>query len=144
MKAAKEIIKHFEGFSPVFYRCPSGWITFGFGSLQSTYPDVKLPVTREQAEEYLLKDMRKFERGIRRLITVPLSENQLAALISFTYNLGLGALQRSTLRMKLNRGDYEGAADEFLKWDKARVGGVMRALPGLTRRRVAERNMFIA
>jgi lysozyme len=143
MKAATEIIKYFEGFSPVIYRCPSNFDTFGYGSLVSTYPDVKTPISREEAEDYLLKDMRKFERGIRRLITVPLSENQMAALISFTYNLGLGALQRSTLRMKLNRGDYDGAADEFLKWDKARVGGVMRALAGLTRRRVAERNMFL-
>lgn len=143
MKQAKELIKHFEGFSPIIYRCPSNFETFGYGSLVSHYPDMQFPVTREQAEQCLLQDMQKFAKGIKRMVTVPLEDNQMAALISFTYNLGLGALQRSSLRMKLNRGEYNSAADEFLKWDKARVGGVLKALPGLTKRRLAERNLFL-
>lgn len=143
MKQAKELIKHFEGFSSKVYVCPSGHRTFGFGSLVSHYPDMQFPVTREQAEQCLLQDMQKFAKGIKKMVTVPLEDNQMAALISFTYNLGLGALQRSSLRMKLNRGEYNSAADEFLMWDKARVGGVLKALPGLTRRRVAERNLFL-
>ena len=78
------------------------------------------------------------EQAVRRHITVPLTSNQFSALTSFTYNLGSGALQRSTLRMKLNRAQYERAAEQLLRWNKA--GG--KVLRGLTRRRAAEKALF--
>ena len=95
--------------------------------------------TLEECYALLHKDLAKFERGIDKYVTVPLTQNQFDALVSFVYNLGLGCLQRSTLRKKLNRGDYQGAADELLKYNKA-AGKVLR---GLTRRRQAERALFL-
>jgi lysozyme len=86
-------------------------------------------------------DLIRFESGVLRLC--PSSANsqaQFDALVSFSFNLGLGSLQSSTLRMKYNRGDTAGTADEFLKWNKA--GG--KALKGLTRRREAERLLFLS
>ena len=85
-------------------------------------------------------ELNHFERGVRRLVNVKLNHNQFSSLVSFSFNLGLGNLQNSTLRMKLNREDYDGAADEFPKWRKA--GG--RILKGLVRRRAAERSLFLA
>lgn len=95
--------------------------------------------TLEECYELLYKDLTKFERGVDRYVTVQLTQNQFDALVSFAYNLGLGTFQRSTLRKKLNRGDYEGAANELLKYNKA-AGKVLR---GLTRRRQAERALFL-
>lgn len=136
---ALELIKAFEGFRAEAYICPAGVATLGYGS---TGADIKLGMTITEAEatERLHQDCVKFIKAIHRLIKVPLNENQLAALISFTYNLGAGALQRSSLRAKLNRGEYEDAAEEFLKWVNA--GG--RKLAGLVRRRLAEQDLFMS
>ena len=94
--------------------------------------------TRQECDEEFLKDMRIFEKGVRDLVKVPLSQNQFDALVSFSYNVGTGALGKSTLLKKLNAGDYKGAAEEFKKWNKA--GG--KVLKGLTRRRESEANVF--
>jgi lysozyme len=102
-------------------------------------PEDNRVFSMEEVDELLRADVARFERGVRRLISVPLSQNQFDALVSFSFNLGLGTLQRSTLRQKLNRYDYEGAADEFLKFNKA--GG--RVFRGLTIRRNDERNLFL-
>ena len=88
----------------------------------------------------MARDLERYERAVGRLVTVSLSENQFGALVSFTYNLGSDNLKASTLRQKLNRGDYRGAAGEFPKWRRA--GG--RVLKGLVRRRAAERALFEA
>ena len=93
-----------------------------------------LEIDEEQAGKYLERDLITAEKSICRLISVPLSDNQYDALCSWTFNLGGGALQRSTLRMKLNRGQYEDVPDEIRKWN--RVGA--KALKGLVRRREAE------
>lgn len=133
-----ELIRHFEGFSAMPYRDPAGIPTIGYGSIwrddgsRVTMNDD--PVTEEQAEAMLMREVRRAEHAVMTLITVPLTEAQFSALVSFTYNLGSGALQRSTLRQKLNRLDYAGAADEFHKWRMA--GG--RVLAGLVRRRREE------
>jgi lysozyme len=91
-----------------------------------------------EIDEILRKDLNRFEAGVLRLIKVKLTQGQFDGLVSFSFNVGLGNLQNSTLRMKLNRGDYEGAAEQFLVWTKA--GG--KVLKGLVIRRTHEKEMF--
>jgi lysozyme len=98
-----------------------------------------LKVTEDEANTILKRDLGKFEQGVRERVSVAVNSNQFSALVSFCFNVGLGAFGESTMRRKLNGGDYSGAANEFLRWDKA--GG--RALAGLTRRRKAERALFL-
>lgn len=133
-----ELIKQFEGFRAKAYRCPAGIPTIGYGHTGGVSMDDE--IAEDEAESLLESDLKRFERGVSRLVGVPLSQGQFDALVSFTFNLGGGALQRSTLRQKLNRGDYEGAAREFPKW--CRAGGVR--LAGLLRRRQAEMEMFLS
>jgi len=140
--AGLELIKTFEGFSSSPYLDPIGIPTIGFGSIWNddgssvtmSQPDLN----EAEAESYLRREVRHIEERIGRLIQSELTDNMFSSLCSFTYNIGTGALQRSTMRMKLNRGWYEAAAEEFPKWRKA--GG--RVLQGLVRRRIAERNLF--
>ena len=98
------------------------------------------PISEAEAEALLIRDLESSEGLVRRLIKTALTENQYSALTSFTFNVGAGALQRSTLRMKLNRGEVQNAADEFPKWKFANK----RILAGLVRRRAAERALFLA
>lgn len=133
------LIKSFEGLSLIPYQDVIGVWTQGYGSTGGISND-SMPITEAEAVEMLKKDLVVAENAIARLIKVELSQNQFDSLCSFVFNLGSGSLQRSTLRMKLNREDYDGAANEFLKWNKA--GGKIYA--GLTRRRVAERELFIS
>ena len=133
-----DLIKHFEGFRSTVYLCPSGVATLGYGSTHGITMDSP-PITEEEGLELLMLDIAKFERGVNRLIDVPLNQNQFDALTSFAFNLGNGSLQASTLRKKVNREDYEGAADEFPRWVFA--GG--RKLNGLVKRRYAERALFL-
>jgi lysozyme len=95
-------------------------------------------LSSEEIDEILRKDLNRFEAGVLRLIKVELTQGQFDALVSFSFNVGLGNLQNSTLRMKINRGDYEGAAEQFLVWTKA--GG--KVLKGLVIRRTHEKEMF--
>lgn len=134
-----ELIKRFERFYAVPYYCPAGYLTVGYGHVLMKGEKFEYPITEEQAEELLLKDIAIFEKAVMRLIISPLTEGMFDALVSFSYNLGSGALQRSTLRQKLNRHEYIDAADEFLKWIWA--GG--RKLKGLILRRQAERERFL-
>ena len=137
------IIKYFEGFHPKPYLCPAGVPTIGFGStrglngkrirINSTH------ITKEQGEELLKRDVSQAENSVKRLIKVKINENQLSALCSFVYNLGSGRLQSSTLRAKMNRGDYEGAANEFPTWRRA--GG--KILRGLVLRREMDQKLFL-
>jgi lysozyme len=95
--------------------------------------------TIEEADAVLAKDLERFIRGVSKYCPVITSQGQLDALCSFSFNLGLGTLQRSTLRQKHNRGDFEGAAEEFLKYTKA--GG--KVLKGLVTRRKDERALYL-
>ena len=133
-----DLIKHFEGFRSTVYLCAAGVPTLGFGSTHGITMDSP-SITEEEGLELLMLDIAKFERGVNRLIDAPLNQNQFDALTSFAFNLGNGALQASTLRKKVNREDYEGAADEFPRWVFA--GG--RKLNGLVKRRYAERALFL-
>ena len=94
----------------------------------------------EEVDAILRADLDRFERGVERYITVPLTQGMFDALVSFSFNVGLGTLQRSTLRQKLNRGDKEGAAEELLKYCMA--GG--KILKGLQTRRLDERALFLS
>lgn len=135
-----ELIKQFEGFRKDVYLCPAGIETFGYGSLLKNYPDTSFPISEDDAELCLLNDLQSSAKSVCRLVNCPLNDNQYAALVDFTYNLGSGTLQRSTLRARLNRQEYAEAAPEFLKYVYG--GGVK--LAGLVKRRQAEYKLFIA
>ena len=95
----------------------------------------------DEVDRILAEDLRRFERGVVRLCPAAVDRQRVFdSLVSFAFNVGLGSLQRSTLRMKTNRGEFEEAADEFLKWTKA--GG--RVLPGLVKRRMDERALYLS
>lgn len=131
------LIKSFEGLRLLAYRDAVGVLTIGYGATRGV--KAGMSVTKEQAERMLLNDVQRFEAEVERLVKAPLSGNQWDALVSFTYNLGAANLESSTLLRKLNTGDYAGAAEQFPRWNKA--GG--KVLPGLVRRREAERVLFL-
>lgn len=134
----RSLICQFEGLRLTAYRDMVGVWTIGYGH---TGPDVKpgLMITQQQADQLLINDLVRFERGVNVLVTVKLNQNQFDALVSFAYNLGLGALQNSTLLRLLNDGNYQAAADQFPRWNRA--GG--NVVAGLARRRYAERELFL-
>ncbi|MGY8627670.1 lysozyme [Chromobacterium violaceum] len=136
--AGISLIKQFEGVRLAAYQDMVGVWTIGYGH---TGPDVKagLAITQQQADQLLAADLEKFETGVGKAVIVPLNANQFSALVSFSYNLGLGNLRSSTLLRLLNKGDYDGAAAQFPRWNRA--GG--QAVPGLTRRRKAEQALFL-
>lgn len=131
------LIKSFEGLRLLAYRDSVGVWTIGYGATRGV--KAGMSITKEQAERMLLNDVTRFEPEIDRLVKVPLNRNQWDALMSFTYNLGAANLESSTLRRLLNAGDYASAAEQFPRWNKA--GG--QVLAGLTRRRAAERELFL-
>ena len=136
-----DLIKHFEGKRLTGYVDPVGIPTIGYGH---TGPDVKVGVTisEEKAEELLRRDLKKFADGVRDRISVTVSNNAFAALVSFSFNVGLGAFGGSTLCRRLNAADSKRAAAEFPKWVKGTINGKKVTLPGLVRRRNAERKLF--
>lgn len=132
-----DLIKQFEGFSPTIYICPAGYPTIGYGHLVrsgETYTEI----TEGEAEELLREDVESAERAVLRLIDVPLTDGQFDALVSFTFNLGSGALQRSTLRRKVNRQEHSEVPEQLIRWVWA--GG--RKLNGLVKRRCAECGLY--
>ena len=133
-----DLIKRFEGFSRTVYVCPAGYPTIGYGHVVKSDEDFTVGIDAEQADELLRQDAGIAERAILRLINVPLTDGQFDALVSFTYNLGGGALQRSTLRRKVNRENHTEVPEQFLRWVWA--GG--RQLKGLIRRRAAESQLY--
>ena len=132
------LIKDFEGLRLNAYQDAVGVWTIGYGHTNTAYPGQR--ITTAQATALLRQDVANFENAVNRAVRVPLNENQFAALVSFAYNVGSGALNSSTLLRRLNAGDTFGAANEFLRWNRA--GG--RVLAGLTRRREAERSLFLS
>ena len=132
------IIKQYEGFRKNAYLDPAGIWTIGYGHTQGVAPGHFM--TEPEAAQLLEEEVQLYEKAIRSLVTVPLSQNQFDALVSFTYNVGIGALSQSTLLRYLNEGDYRAASDQFLRWTYA--GG--QILPGLVTRRQHERRLFIS
>jgi len=136
--AGTNLIKRFEGCRLTAYRCSAGVLTIGWGSTQDVQEN--MTITQAEADERLERDIAKARASVLRLITEPLNQNQLAALTSFVFNLGGGALQRSTLRQIINRGEHDRVPDELMKWCWA--GG--RKLKGLILRRAAEGDLYAA
>ena len=141
--AGLSLIKHFEGFSPKIYICPAGYPTIGYGHVVLTWQRSAYQsreISEDEATALLRADVAIAERSVGSLITAPLTQGQFDALVSFTFNLGGGALQSSTLRRKVNRKEYDAAAKEFSKWVFG--GRPPRRLRGLIERRSAEAGMF--
>lgn len=132
---AYQLIREFEGLRLTSYRDPVGIWTVGFGTTHGAHPDQT--ITEAQAETMLRQEVERLEPIISSAVKVPITQNQYDALISFAYNLGVANLTRSTLLLKLNKGDAT-AVSEFARWNKAGA----KVLPGLTRRRAAEANLF--
>ena len=132
--------QRFEGFSSTVYICPAGYPTIGYGHVvREGECFSESGISCAEGLRLLQQDVRSAEQAVLRLIRVPLSGGQFDALTSFTYNLGAGALQRSTLRRKVNRGEHGAVPAEFLRWVWA--GG--RRLKGLVRRREAEAVLYV-
>lgn len=139
-----ELIKSFEGFrSRPYMPTPEDVPTIGYGT--TVYPNGKRVTMKDsdistaKATEYLANDVRECEAAISTNIKVSLTQNQIDALVSFIYNVGPTAFRKSTLARMLNAGDYKGAADQLLRWNKQGL----KTLAGLTRRREAERKLFL-
>jgi lysozyme len=148
MKASQNcvnLIKSFEGYSAKAYKCPANVVTIGWGS--TMYQDgskIKMgdTVTEEEAEKLLMWELDKKSIGLHGL---KLNQNQADSLLSFIFNLGIGAFKKSTLYRKINLNPWDSTIRaEFLKWNKARVGGKLIELRGLTRRRDAEANLYFS
>ena len=141
-EAGMRLIKESEGCVLKAYPDPATgghpW-TIGYGHTGSDVTPGKV-IDQDEADRLLDEDVDLFERGVKRLVNVDLTQGQFDALVCFAFNLGLGALQQSTLLKLLNAGDYEGAAKQFQRWDKA--GG--KVMAGLTKRRQAESELFLA
>ncbi len=133
-----DMIKKYEGFRANPYTCPGGVLTIGYGTTMK--PGQYTSITKEQGDAILRKTIAGFERSVKSLVTVPLNQNQFDALVSFAYNVGAGALKKSTLLKKLNSGDYEGAANELTKFVRSKG----KVLQGLVKRREEERKLFLS
>ena len=143
-KLAAEVIKEFEGFESKPYLCPSGIPTIGYGNTMYTNGErVTMDdheITEEQAEEMLLDTIKSVEKQVKNVLEVKLKAHQLAALISFTYNVGIGNLSNSTLLAWVNSNpDFPRIPEQFRRWNKG--GG--KVLKGLVRRREAEVALWI-
>ncbi len=132
------LIKQSEGFSSTVYRCPAGYPTIGYGHVLKPDEHFEDGIDEQQAEILLRRDVQVAERAVLHLINVPLTDGEFDALTSFTFNLGAGALQRSTLRRKVNRQEHDDVPAEFVKWVYARG----RKLPGLVKRRRLEAMLY--
>lgn len=137
-----ELLKRFEGLELEAYQDIAGIWTIGYGHTgDDVQPGMKL--SEREAEELLRRDLKPREQAVSSAVKVSLNQNEFDALVSFVYNVGAAAFRGSTALKRLNRGDRIGAADAITWWNKATVGGVLREVLGLTRRRAAERALFL-
>jgi lysozyme len=134
----RALIKAFEGFMPSTYICPAGHPTICYGHVVQPGEKFPEPMSESACEDLLVADLPRYEQAVCRLIAVPLSDPCFDALVSFTFNLGEGALQASTLRRLINAGRLDECGPQFDRW----VFAGARKLPGLVARRAAERAMW--
>lgn len=136
-----ELIRRFEGLELESYQDIAGVWTIGYGHTETAGPDQK--INEREAEELLRRDLGPRERAVEQLAGVALNQNEFDALVSFVFNVGANAFKTSTARKRLNRNDRMGAAEALTWWNKATIGGVLREVKGLTRRRVSESALFL-
>ena len=142
-QATVELVKEFEGFSAKAYKCPAGIWTIGYGTTAAAgvgiTPKEGMTISKNDAEGYLHAALEKFASQIEDAITAPINENEFGAFVSLAYNIGPGAFKKSSALSSFNAGDKAKSAKAILLWNKA--GG--KVLKGLTRRREAERKLFL-
>jgi lysozyme len=145
---AEELIKNFEGKKLKSYQDSVGIWTIGYGSIFNI--DENRPVKKgdiiseETALRWLRYEIKQKQVDLKKLIKVPVTQNQLDSITSLVFNIGTNAFKRSTLLRMLNAGtDKKNVADQFLKWNKGRIKGKLQVIPGLTNRRILERNLFL-
>lgn len=136
-QAGIQLITAFEGCKLVAYQDSVQVWTIGYGHTQDVHQGIS--ITQDKAEQLLQKDLGEFETAVENAVSIDLDPNQFAALVSFCFNLGSGSLLESTLLKALNAGNFQAAANEFPRWNKAGA----EVLLGLTRRRLAERALFL-
>lgn len=147
-KNGVDLIKKFEGLHKVkdgkihSYRCPAGVWSAGWGSTKGVRSGTVW--TRQEAEARLMADILEHEHIVKQKVSVPLTQGQYDALVSFVFNCGGGNFRSSTLLKKLNQGRYDEVPEQIMRWNKARVSGKLTPLKGLTRRRAAEAAIFSA
>lgn len=142
---AIKLIKEFEGFESQAYIDTDGTPVIGYGLSRIADKPVQIGdrISPQQADVTLNIQLQAIQQELDRVIKVELSDRQLSALASLAFNVGVDFVKNSTLIEKLNAGDYNGAANEFLRWDKANIQGRLVQMPGLIRRRQAERQLFL-
>ena len=140
-QVGKNLIKSFEGFRASAYVCPAGVNTIGYGTTRINGKPISpgTQITTDEADKFLEEDLKTFEDAVNQNVLIQLTQNQFDALVCFVYNIGVGNFIKSTLLKRLNENKLVDAANEFLKWNKANK----KVLPGLTRRRTAERELFL-
>ena len=138
--AGLDLIKSFEGLRKTAYRCPAGILTIGYGS---TGRHVKpgMTITEAQAVALLDSDLDRFEHAVEQLAS-PCTQGQFDALVSFAFNCGIENLKISSILRDHKSKRFVDASNDFAKWNKARVDGMLKELPGLTRRRTAEAALY--
>lgn len=130
------LIKQWEGCRLQAYKCPAGIWTIGYGHTRTARAG--MVITQQQADDLLREDLRVFEKAVDDAVAVDLTDNQFAALVSWTYNIGEGAMRRSTLVKRLNQGHYEAVPGELAKWNKVKG----KPVRGLSNRRAAEAGLW--
>ena len=131
-----KLVKHFEGFEDTAYLCPANVWTIGYGRTRNVKEGDR--ITEPQAERDLLEELEEFKHQVLNSVKVELKQNELDALTSWTYNLGVGNLKSSTLLKKLNAGNKSEVPAEMIRWNKANG----KVLAGLTKRREAEAELW--
>ena len=142
---AIDLIKEFEGFESQAYIDTDGTPVIGYGLSKIAGKPVRLGdrISPERADAALKNHLQEINRELAKIVKVKLSDRQMSALASIAFNVGINGIEKSTLIKKINNHDFAGAANEFLRWDKANMRGRLVQLPGLTRRRSAERELFL-
>jgi lysozyme len=140
-KAGLDLIKHFEGCLLYGYKDVVGVPTIGYGHTGGVVLGHR--ITQAEADTLLQHDLDRFEEAVDTLVTVNINQHQFDALVAFSFNVGSGALKKSTVLRKTNAKDFEGAAKAFSLFNKGTINGELVVLNGLTRRRKAEAELFL-
>ena len=141
-----DLIKEYEGLKLTAYLCPTGVPTIGWGHTRTvTRADVNAQrrITEAEAERLLQEDLMTFERGVLSACTIAPNQHQFDAFVSLSYNIGVGAFQRSTALRRHNEGDFDSAANAIEMWNKGTINGQRQVLRGLVRRRAAEKALYL-